>query len=166
MGFLPAIGCCRPTRRPGSTQCRRVAAARVIAGGEGLLILQPGTPGTVAICSAPWRGAVTFLVHVAPETERTVRINITARAKQLENNRPPRQRGRHEAPGVPGEICAQPLPAAGLPLRQSKSLRRRTRAARLGSGVLNQPREPRGTFRLSRSRYTFQFRRLAQFLQQ
>ena len=29
-------------------------------------------------------GAVAFLVHVAPETERTVRINITAREKQLE----------------------------------------------------------------------------------
>ncbi|MBV9154648.1 MAG: type II toxin-antitoxin system HicB family antitoxin [Acidobacteriaceae bacterium] len=29
-------------------------------------------------------GAVAFLVHVEPETERTVRINITAREKQLE----------------------------------------------------------------------------------
>jgi len=30
------------------------------------------------------KGAVAFLVHVEPETERTVRINITAREKQLE----------------------------------------------------------------------------------
>ena len=29
-------------------------------------------------------GAVAFLVHVEPETERTVRINITAREKQVE----------------------------------------------------------------------------------
>ena len=30
------------------------------------------------------KGAVAFLVHVEPETGRTVRINITARDKQLE----------------------------------------------------------------------------------
>lgn len=30
------------------------------------------------------RDAVAFLVHVEPETERTVRINITAREKQVE----------------------------------------------------------------------------------
>ena len=30
------------------------------------------------------KDAVAFLVHVEPETERTVRINITAREKQLE----------------------------------------------------------------------------------
>jgi HicB_like antitoxin of bacterial toxin-antitoxin system len=29
-------------------------------------------------------GAIAFLVHVEPETERTVRINITAREKQIE----------------------------------------------------------------------------------
>jgi predicted RNase H-like HicB family nuclease len=29
-------------------------------------------------------GAVAFLVHVEPQTERTVRINITARVKQVE----------------------------------------------------------------------------------
>jgi predicted RNase H-like HicB family nuclease len=30
------------------------------------------------------KGAVAFLVHVDPETERTVRINITARQRQIE----------------------------------------------------------------------------------
>jgi len=30
------------------------------------------------------KGAVAFLVHIEPETERTVRINITAREKQVE----------------------------------------------------------------------------------
>jgi uncharacterized protein (DUF1778 family) len=30
------------------------------------------------------KGALAFLVHVEPETDRTVRINITAREKQIE----------------------------------------------------------------------------------
>jgi hypothetical protein len=38
-----------------------------------------------ALAEDPAReGAVAFLVHVEPETERTVRINITAREKQVE----------------------------------------------------------------------------------
>jgi predicted RNase H-like HicB family nuclease len=38
-----------------------------------------------ALAEDPAReGAVAFLVHVEPETERTVRINITAREKQIE----------------------------------------------------------------------------------
>ncbi len=43
-------------------------------------------PSTLdALANDPAReGAVAFLVHVEPETERTVRINITAREKQLE----------------------------------------------------------------------------------
>jgi hypothetical protein len=39
------------------------------------------------------------------------------------------------------------------PLRQSKSLRKRSRAAGLGSVAPNQSKGPRGTFRLSRSRH-------------
>jgi predicted RNase H-like HicB family nuclease len=43
-------------------------------------------PSTLdALAEDPARkNAVAFLVHVEPETERTVRINITAREKQLE----------------------------------------------------------------------------------
>ena len=38
-----------------------------------------------ALAEDPAReGAVAFLVHVEPETDRTVRINITAREKQVE----------------------------------------------------------------------------------
>jgi predicted RNase H-like HicB family nuclease len=42
-------------------------------------------PSTLdALAEDPAReGAVAFLVHVEPETERTVRINITAREKQV-----------------------------------------------------------------------------------
>src|SRR5436305_9390502 len=68
-----------------------------------------------ALAEDPAReGAVAFLVHVEPETERTVRINITAREKQIEEiNRRADEAGltrsaymvqsslRHRAPGKP-----------------------------------------------------------------
>ena len=45
----------------------------------------PEPPTLDALAEDPaMKGAVAFLVHVEPEAERTVRINITARAKQVE----------------------------------------------------------------------------------
>ena len=50
---------------------------------DGDAIPEPSTLD--ALAEDPAReGAVAFLVHVEPETERTVRINITAREKQVE----------------------------------------------------------------------------------
>ena len=49
---------------------------------DGHAIPEPSTMD--ALAEDPLRsGAVAFLVHVEPETERTVRINITAREKQI-----------------------------------------------------------------------------------
>jgi predicted RNase H-like HicB family nuclease len=50
---------------------------------DGETIPEPSTLDALAEDPA-MKHAVAFLVHVAPEAERTVRINITARAKQIE----------------------------------------------------------------------------------
>ncbi len=49
---------------------------------DGDAIPEPSTLDRLAKDSA-MKDAVAFLVHVAPETEKTVRINITAREKQV-----------------------------------------------------------------------------------
>jgi predicted RNase H-like HicB family nuclease len=54
---------------------------------DGEAIPEPSTLDALAEDPAEqqaMKGAVAFLVHVDPETERTVRINITARQKQIE----------------------------------------------------------------------------------
>ena len=50
---------------------------------DGEAVPEPSTLDALAEDPA-MKDAVAFLVHVEPETERTVRINITARAKQVE----------------------------------------------------------------------------------
>ncbi len=50
---------------------------------DGETIPEPSTLDASAEDPA-MKNAVAFLVHVKPEAERTVRINITARAKQVE----------------------------------------------------------------------------------
>lgn len=50
---------------------------------DGDAIPEPSTLDDLAEDPAR-KGAVAFLVHVEPETERTVRINITAREKQVD----------------------------------------------------------------------------------
>ena len=50
---------------------------------DGETIPEPSTLDALAEDPA-MKNAVAFLVHVKPEAERTVRINITARAKQVE----------------------------------------------------------------------------------
>jgi predicted RNase H-like HicB family nuclease/uncharacterized protein (DUF1778 family) len=50
---------------------------------DGELIPEPSTLDALADDPAG-KGALAFLVHVEPETDRTVRINITAREKQIE----------------------------------------------------------------------------------
>ena len=55
--------------------------AGMVEDGEGL----PAPSTLDALANDPaMKDAVAFLVHVEPETERTVRINITAREKQVE----------------------------------------------------------------------------------
>lgn len=50
---------------------------------DGETIPEPSTLDALAQDPA-MKDAVAFLVHVEPEAERTVRVNITARAKQVE----------------------------------------------------------------------------------
>ena len=49
---------------------------------DGEAIPEPSTLDSLADDPAR-KGAVAFLVHVGPETERTVRMNITAREKRV-----------------------------------------------------------------------------------
>lgn len=67
-------------------KARRMAAEALalhIAGmvEEGEAIPEPSTLDSLAKDPA-LKGAVAFLVHVEPQTDRTMRVNITARAKQ------------------------------------------------------------------------------------
>ena len=64
-----------------ATEALRLHIAGMVEDGEE--IPAPSTLDSLAGDPAR-KGAVAFLVHVEPATERTVRINITAREKQLQ----------------------------------------------------------------------------------
>jgi predicted RNase H-like HicB family nuclease len=92
---------------------------------DGETIPEPSTLDASAEDPA-MKNAVAFLVHVKPEAERTVRINITARAKQVElmdqmAGKAGMTRSAYMVQSALNRFPRQPRPAAATKLPKGKA---------------------------------------------
>jgi predicted RNase H-like HicB family nuclease len=92
---------------------------------DGETIPEPATLDALAEDPA-MKNAVAFLVHVKPEAQRTVRINITARAKQVElidkmAGKAGMTRSAYMVQSALNRFPRQPRPAAATKLPKGKA---------------------------------------------
>ena len=128
VSFPDFPGCITAGRTP--EEAHRMAAESLalhIAGmsEDGETIPEPSTLDALAEDPA-MKNAVAFLVHVKPEAERTARINITARAKQVElidqmAGKAGMTRSAYMVQSALNRFLRQPRPAAATKLPKGKA---------------------------------------------